>query len=388
MQYTTIFHTAKVKFRLCIHILHSELFFPILQAIFNRINMKKLVLILLSTGILITACKSGQSGNTPSVDVTVSAVAFYNIENLFDTIDQPEVNDIEFTPQGSMKWGSMKYNAKLEKMSYAISQIALDHTPVGAVIVGVSELENRGVLEDLVKQPALKNRSYEIVHYDGPDRRGVDVALLYNPKYFIVTNSKSYRLHSPADTAFRTRDQLLVSGYLQDEKIHIIVNHWPSRSGGEMRSRPKRNEAAALTRSIVDSLYRVEPKARIIVMGDLNDDPFNESVATILGAKENKEEVQPGELYNVFWKTHKRGIGSLAYNDQWNMFDQIILSHELLHPAKNKLYLWKSEIFNRSFLIQQEGAYKGTPLRTHAGGVWLNGYSDHFPTLVYLIKQK
>lgn len=347
--------------------------------------MKQLIPVLLIAVLTFIGCSSGKIDKTKSVNVAISPVAFYNIENLFDTIDQPEVNDIEFTPGGSMKWGTMKYKAKLERMSYAISQIALDQSPVGAVIIGISELENRGVLEDLVSQPALKNRSYEIVHYDGPDRRGVDVALLYNPKYFIVTNSKSYRLQSP-DTAFRTRDQLMVSGYLQDEKVHIIVNHWPSRSGGELRSRPKRNEAAALTRSIVDSLFRTDPKARIIVMGDLNDDPHNESVAAILGAKENKEEVKPGELYNVFWKTHRKGIGSLAYNDQWNMFDQIILSHELLNPGDKKLYLWKSEIFNRSFLIQQEGAYKGTPLRTHAGGVWLNGYSDHFPTIVYLIK--
>lgn len=347
--------------------------------------MQKITTVLLIATLIVVGCSTGKTDKMKPVNVAISPVAFYNIENLFDTIDQPEVNDIEFTPSGSMKWGTMKYKAKLERMSYAISQIALDQSPVGAVIVGISELENRGVLEDLVSQPALKNRSYEIVHYDGPDRRGVDVALLYNPKYFIVTNSKSYRLQSP-DTAFRTRDQLMVSGYLQDEKVHVIVNHWPSRSGGELRSRPKRNEAAALTRSIVDSLFRIDPKARIIVMGDLNDDPYNESVATVLAAKEIKEEVKPGELYNVFWKSHRRGIGSLAYNDQWNMFDQIILSHELLHPGDSKLHLWKSEIFNRSFLIQQEGAYKGTPLRTHAGGVWLNGYSDHFPTIVYLIK--
>lgn len=387
MQDTTFFVIAKVKPTTQTQILSFEVFFPILHPLLNSANMKKLIPYLLLAGLLFTGCKSGKIDKEAGVSVTVSPVAFYNIENLFDTIDQDNVNDLEFTPAGSMKWGTMKYTAKLERMSYAISQLALEHSPVGAVIVGVSELENRGVLEDLVKQPAIKDRSYEIVHYDGPDRRGVDVALLYNPAYFIVTNSKSYRLQSP-DTAFRTRDQLMVSGYLQDEKVHIIVNHWPSRSGGEMRSRPKRNEAAALTRSIVDSLLRIEPQSRIIVMGDLNDDPYNESVATILGAKENKEEVQSGELYNVFWKTYNRGIGSLAYNDQWNMFDQIILSHELLHPGPGKLYLWKSEIFNRSFLIQQEGAYKGTPLRTHAGGVWLNGYSDHFPVLVYLIKQK
>ncbi len=350
-------------------------------------NMKKTIPFLLLIGWLLIGCTSSRIDKLPSVKVTVSPVAFYNVENLFDTINQPGVNDYEYTPEGPMRWNTMRYTAKLERMSYAISQIALDHSPIGAVIVGLCEVENRGVLEDLVAQPTLKDRSYEIVHYDGPDRRGVDVALLYNPAHFIVSNSKSHRLHSP-DTSFRTRDQLLVSGYLQDEKIHVIVNHWPSRFGGELRSRPRRMEAAALTRSIVDSLFRIEPQARIIVMGDLNDDPHNESVANVLRAKENKKDVGPGGLYNVFWKMHRRGIGSLAYNDQWNMFDQIILSHELIHPGKNKLYLWKSEVFNPSFLIQQEGPSKGTPLRTHSGGAWLNGYSDHFPTLVYLIKEQ
>ncbi len=353
--------------------------------------MKKVLFFSLFFTVLLSIGCSSQGAaarkSQPKVNVHLSAVAFYNLENIFDTIDNPGVNDYEYTPDGPMKWGTMKYNAKLQRMSYAISQIGLDYSPVGAAIIGVCEVENRGVLEDLVNQPDIKNRSYEIVHYDGPDRRGVDVALLYNPALFIVTNSKSYRLHSP-DTTFRTRDQLMVSGYLQDEKIHLIVNHWPSRWGGEMRSRPKRNEAAALTRSIVDSLFRVDPNARIIVMGDLNDDPTNESCAVILGAKKEKNDVKPGELYNVLWKTLDRGIGSLAWNDRWNLFDQIIISHELIHKDKNKLYLWKSEIFNRKFLIQQEGPYKGTPLRTHAGGVWLNGYSDHFPVLIYLVKEK
>jgi hypothetical protein len=337
--------------------------------------------------IINTSCQAGKKdSNASGVKVQLSCVAFYNLENLFDTIDNDNVNDYEFTPVGPMKWETMKYTNKLKNMSHAISQIGLDLSPVGPVIIGVSEIENRGVLEDLVKQPEIKNRNYEIVHYDGPDRRGVDVGLLYNPKYFVVSNSKSYRLHS-ADTSFLTRDQLMVSGYLQNEKIHIIVNHWPSRTGGEERSRPKRAETAKLTRSIVDSLFRVDPKAKIIVMGDLNDDPFNESCSVILGAKKDKDELKPGELYNVFWKTLDKGIGSLAYNDQWNLFDQIIISHELTTKAKNKLYLWKSEVFNRSFLMNQDGEYKGTPKRTHGGGVWLNGYSDHFPTLIYLVKE-
>ncbi|HRU63712.1 MAG TPA: endonuclease/exonuclease/phosphatase family protein, partial [Paludibacteraceae bacterium] len=227
--------------------------------------MKKHLLFLLLLIIFLFfgfSSKNSVAFSSDKVNVQVACVAFYNLENLFDTIDNENVNDEEFLPNGPYRWNSMKYYSKLEHLSYAISQIGLDVTPVGAIIVGVSEVENRGVLEDLVKQPTLINRSYEIVHYDSPDRRGIDVALLYNPRYFIVTNSKSYRLHTQ-DTTFRTRDQLMVSGYLFDEKIHVIVNHWPSRSGGELASRPKRNAAAALTRSIVDSLYRVDPKAKI-----------------------------------------------------------------------------------------------------------------------------
>jgi hypothetical protein len=316
----------------------------------------------------------------------VSPVAFYNLENLFDTIDNDNVNDAEYLPNGANKWNSMKYNAKLQRMSYAISQIAVDQVPMGAVLLGVCEIENRLVLDDLVKQPAIKDRSYQIVHYDGPDRRGVDVALLYNPRYFTVSNSKSYRLVTE-DENFRSRDQLMVSGYLQKEKVHVIVNHWPSRYGGEMSSRPKRVAAAKLTRSIVDSLYKSDPKARIIVMGDMNDDPTNESCAIVLNAKREVNDVNTGDLYNVFWKTLEKGIGSLAYNDQWNLFDQFILSHQLAKGEKGSLRLWKSEVFYRNFLIQQEGRYKGTPFRTYAGGVWLNGYSDHLPTVIYLIKE-
>lgn len=338
---------------------------------------------------LVVACNTRNTAeqSLPKVDVQVACVAFYNLENIFDTIDNEGVNDFEFTPGGTNKWGTMKYNAKLQRMSYAISQIGLDYSPVGAAVLGVCEVENKGVLEDLVKQPDIRNRQYQVVLHEGPDRRGVDVGLIYNPALFVMTNSKSYRLVT-ADTTFRTRDQLMVSGYLLNEKVHFIVNHWPSRVGGEERSRPRRNDAARLTKSIVDSLFRTDPKAKIIVMGDMNDDPHNESTAVILGAKKNREDVKPGGLYNVFWRTLERGIGSLAYQDQWNLFDQIIISHELINKDKNKLYLWRSEVFNRPFLTQQEGAYKGTPLRTHAGGVWLNGYSDHYPTLIYLVKEK
>jgi len=352
-------------------------------------NNFSITLVVVLTLLFSTSCSAQNkitSESDKKVKVQVSCVAFYNLENLFDTINNENVNDEEYTPAGPIKWNTQKYSSKLQRMSYAISQIGLDYSPVGVALIGVSEIENRGVLEDLVKQPDLAKRSYEIVHYDGPDRRGVDVALLYNPKLFVVSNSKSYRLHTD-DPKFLTRDQLMVSGYLQGEKVHVIVNHWPSRSGGEMPSRPKRNAAAALTRSIADSLFRVDPKAKIIIMGDLNDDPFNESCATILGAKKEINDVKDGDLYNTLWKTLDMGVGSLAYNDQWNLFDQIIVSSELAHADRTKLKLWKAEVFNRSFLIQQEGKYKGTPWRTHAGGAWTNGYADHFPTLIYLVKE-
>jgi hypothetical protein len=341
--------------------------------------------IIIAIGISCTSPKKVATKPTEKVNVQTSCVAFYNLENLFDTINNENVNDEEYTPNGTIKWNSLKYNSKLQHMAYAVSQIGLDVSLQGIALIGVSEIENRGVLEDLIKQPELAKRSLEIVHYDGPDRRGVDVGLIYNPRLFTFTNSKSYRLHTD-DPEFLTRDQLMVSGYLQGEKVHVIVNHWPSRTGGEERSRPKRNAAAGLTRSIADSLFKVDPKAKIIVMGDLNDDPFNESCATILKAKKEINDVKDTDLYNTLWKTLEMGVGSLAYNDQWNLFDQIIISPELAHADRSKLKFWKAEVFNRSFLTQQEGRYKGTPLRTHAGGAWTNGYSDHYPTLIYLVK--
>ncbi|MFZ4723821.1 MAG: endonuclease/exonuclease/phosphatase family protein [Paludibacter sp.] len=341
--------------------------------------------IILAIGTSCSSPKKVTTKPTEKVNVQISCVAFYNLENLFDTINNENVNDEEYTPNGTIKWNSLKYKSKLQHMAYAVSQIGLDVTQQGIALIGVSEIENRGVLEDLIKQPELAKRSMEIVHYDSPDRRGVDVGLIYNPRLFTVTNSKSYRLHTD-DSEFLTRDQLMVSGYLQGEKVHVIVNHWPSRTGGEERSRPKRNAAAGLTRSIADSLFRVDPKSKIIVMGDLNDDPFNESCATILKAKKEINDVKDTDLYNTLWKTLEMGVGSLAYNDQWNLFDQIIISPELAHADRSKLKFWKAEVFNRSFLTQQEGRYKGTPLRTHAGGAWTNGYSDHYPTLIYLVK--
>lgn len=347
--------------------------------------MKKISRILFTALFIVCSTTISQSSDKTKKNYHVVSVAFYNLENLFDTI-QASPFDNEFIPNGAMHWNGLKYRAKLKNMAYAISQLGLETTPRGAAIVGISEIENRAVLEDLVKEPVIANRSYEIVHYESPDRRGIDVALLYNPRDFIVTSSKAYPLIS-SDTAYKTRDQLLVSGYLLNEKVHVIVNHWPSRYGGEVASSPRRVEAAKLTKHIADSLYSTDAEAKIIIMGDLNDDPHNESTAVYLNAKKNMDDVPENGLYNPMWRIHAGGTGSLAYNNQWNLFDQIIISKPLISKDKSKLSFWKAEVFNRKFLIQQEGTNKGQPLRTHGSGVWLNGYSDHLPTLIYLVKE-
>ncbi|MBR1630446.1 MAG: endonuclease/exonuclease/phosphatase family protein [Paludibacteraceae bacterium] len=356
--------------------------------------MKKHVSLFVMAAMLMLACmpvaaKKNKNADeqAPKGNYSLACIGFYNLENLFDTINDPNKNDEEFLPDGSYHWTGMKYNAKLKNMAYAISQMGIDKTPIGPMVLGVSEVENIGCLQDLVAQPAIADRNYVPILLEGPDRRGVDVGLLYNPDYFQPTNTKGYTLYIDGEIVY-TRYELLVSGYLLGEKVHFIVNHWPSRYGGEEYSRPRRKAAAALCRQICDSIYQRESDARIIIMGDLNDDPFNASTAEVLDAKKNKNDVKPQGYYNTMWKMLDRGIGTLLYNNNWDLFDQIIISEPMAHGDYTKWTFWKPEVFNPEFLIQQDGRYKGAPKRTHSGGVWLNGYSDHFPTMIYLLRKK
>jgi hypothetical protein len=322
-------------------------------------------------------------------EFNVACVAFYNLENLFDTIITPGIDDFEFTPDGPNKWNSPKYWEKLGNLARVISEIGTDYTPHGPAILGVCEIENETVLEDLAKQKAIASRNYKVVHHYGPDRRGVDVALMYQPEYFKVTNSISFRLKIPGRDDFRTRDQLMVSGELHGELIHIIVNHWPSRSGGESRSRPLRNAAADLSRYIIDSLQRIDPNAKIILMGDLNDNPDNASVIKHLRAKpEIKKMKDDTDLYNPFYSLYKKGIGTLAWRDTWSLFDMIIVSKPLVETDYSSYRFYRAQVFNKKFLQQESGRFKGYPLRTYAGGQYLGGFSDHFPTYILLVKEK
>ncbi len=314
-----------------------------------------------------------------------AGIAFYNLENFFDTIpNNPLGRDLEYTPGGQNRWDSRKYNNKVHNLATAISNFTTKVTPKGPAIIGVSEVENRSVLEDLVNAPELKPWNLQICHHDSPDKRGIDVGLLYNPRFFTVENVTNHRLTA---VPFATRDQMCVVGRLMGQRVGIIVNHWPSRLGGQEKSSPNREAAAALCLHIADSLWTVDPSMGVIIMGDMNDDPQDKSCAKVLGASKSPKGVGEHQFYNPFWKMLDDGIGTLAYKSAWNLFDQIILSGNLVNTDDNRWHFYKSMVHNFDFLRDTEGTRQGYPLRTFSAGSYLNGYSDHFPTEVLLIRK-
>lgn len=343
--------------------------------------MKKVTLLLIF--VLIALSTTAQEKKR----YMIACLGFYNVENLFDTQHDEGKNDYEFLPNGASGWTEERYRKKLENISEVISKIGTQTASSGAAVLGLCEIENRQVLEDLVKMPAIKDKNYQIVHYEGPDLRGVDVALIYQPGIFKVESSRPVRLHIPREKDFFTRDMLLVSGILYDEPVHLIVNHWPSRSSGEKRTKPLRCAAADLVRSVVDSILQTDANAKIIVMGDMNDDPVNESILKYLRAKPKQENLQTGDLYNPMYKMYKDGVGSLAYRDSWSLFDNIVVSQGLLGSELGTYRLYQAKVFNEKFLAQKSGAFKGYPWRTFAGGAYQAGYSDHFPVYMFVIKE-
>lgn len=320
----------------------------------------------------------------------VTCVAFYNLENLFDTINDPNKNDEEFLPEGSNRWTSQKYAEKLSNMATVITQIGDEYIKGGPVCLGVSEVENIVALTDLANEPKMKASGYVPLLIEGPDRRGVDVGFLYRKDFFTMISATSSRLVVADQPDFKTRDQLLVKGIILGDTVHIIVNHWPSRYGGEKRSAPMRAAAATLTRSTTDSIMNVNPNAKIIIMGDLNDNPNNASVFKVLkAAGDQQTAMNVTGLFNPMYNMFKvQGIGSNAYRDSWSLFDQIIVSKGLLGDDKSSLKMFKTLIFNRNFLKQVEGSFAGYPYRTFVGGQYQGGYSDHFPAYMFLIKEK
>ncbi|MBK9015051.1 MAG: endonuclease/exonuclease/phosphatase family protein [Saprospiraceae bacterium] len=322
-------------------------------------------------------------------DYKVACVGFYNLENLFDTIDSPDTNDSEFLPNGTRRWTTEIYQDKLKNLDRVVSELGTDVTPDGVAILGVAEVENRLVLEDFVKQPKIADRNYQIVHYDSPDERGIDVGLIYQPKYFTVTDSRAIPLLLYGDDGERnfTRDILYVSGLLDGEPLHVLVNHWPSRRGGEAATRPMRNAAALICTNVKDSLLNLDPNAKVIVMGDLNDDPNSPSVKKVLASAADKKEVKNGGFYNPMEEFFRQGIGTMAYQDAWSLFDQVIISQGLVKERQDGYRFLKAQVYNKPYLIQKTGQYKGYPFRTFDFDNYIGGYSDHFPVYLFLVKK-
>ena len=322
----------------------------------------------------------------------IRTVGFYNLENLFDTVNDLEKND-EASPMMELNGNrETVYKDKLEKLSDVIIQLGAEKAKTSPTLLGVAEVENKKVLEDLVKTENLKKKNYGIIHFDSPDKRGIDVALLYQKRYFKPIHFEAFNPNIYANNRkVYTRDILLVSGYLDDELVHIIVNHWPSRSGGEAKSRPLREKAAYKVTQIIEKIKKNDPKAKVIVMGDFNDDPINSSFKTVLKTKTKKKNVKKGDLYNPYEDMFRRGFNTLAYRDNINLFDQILITSPLLDKGKkdfSSFKMFKSGIFNKRFLTRKKGRYKGYPKRSFANGKYTGGYSDHFPVYMYLIKEK
>ncbi|MDR2234526.1 MAG: endonuclease [Chryseobacterium sp.] len=297
----------------------------------------------------------------------------------------------EFTPKSGKNYNTKIYKAKLANEAKVISEMGAQYTKTAPAVVGLIEVENRQVIEDLIKQPALAKYDYGIVHYNSYDYRGIDVALIYQKRRFTVSNSlkKELKIFDEKGKREYTRDILVVTGFLDNEKVAFFMNHWPSRRGGEAVSLPKRNAAAALLKQQMDSVRAADPSTKLFAMGDFNDDPVSSSLKNHLKAVASPKELSENTPYlNLMYPLYKKGIASLAYQDAPNLFDQIIVSKNVISDQVTKEYsVYKAEIFAPAYLVNKEGNYKGYPFRSWNGDQFTGGYSDHFPAFVILQKE-
>lgn len=328
-------------------------------------------------------------------------IGFYNLENLFDTYDDPVKNDNEFLPEGKNKWTQAKYEKKLHNMAKVIRSMA-DNNKRWHTILGISEIENRLVIEDLVSQPEIADANYQIVHYDSPDRRGVDVALLYKPDQFTYLDSESIPFDfnsdidfSDTDTSyFKTRDILMVHGLIAGEHFAFYVAHLPSRiggKGGNLRSR-----GAEIIYNHSRRMEAKYPGIKIVAMGDMNDNPTDDSMAKYLHGQEHLENVTPTEFYSPYISMLKAGYGSLCYQGVWSIYDLELVNYNLAHApdgglkiqpvTKNHGKEYYGVVFKRPWMTTQKGQYKGYPFRTFSNGAFVGGYSDHYPTYIVIGK--
>lgn len=304
-------------------------------------------------------------------------VAFYNLENLFDTKDDAFTLDDDFTPEGAKKWSYKRYKKKLSKLARTIDQLGRKQSALPPVLVGVAEVENKSVIKKLVQSGPLKKTSYDYVHFESPDERGIDTALIYHKAYFEPLFSEPIPLLIENEVGERdtTRDILYVYGKLNGEKMHIFVNHWPSRRKGEEETSAKRIEAANTIIRYMDRLEEDHEHLNYLIMGDFNDGPTDRSI---------KHLVETKELYNPMEKLLTPDRGSANYRRSWSLFDQILVSHSFFDYQKGTHSFAHANIFDEHFLTEWKGKYRGNPFRTYIGRKYKGGYSDHFPVYIQL----
>ena len=313
-----------------------------------------------------------------TVSNSIYTLAFYNLENLFDIIDDSDTHDDDFTPEGRKKWNSKRYTRKIKKLSSVISQIGTAEAGIPPVIVGVAEVENLKVLTDLVNTKELVEHCYGIVHYDSQDERGIDVALLYQKEHFELLDSEVFPLIFIDEEGEKdySRDILLVKGNLKGELTCFVVNHWSSRRKGTEETEPKRIQAAALARQAIAKVTSETEDANIVILGDFNDNPTDNSI---------KQHLIQDDFYNPFEPIYDKGKGTSTHDNEWHLFDQIILSKNFFNEG-NGLVFRQAEIFEEHFLKSWKGKRKGDPFRTYIGKWHQGGFSDHFPVYVTLEK--
>ncbi len=306
-------------------------------------------------------------------------IAFYNIENLFDTVDNPNTADDDFLPTSQKRWTLKRYNRKIQKLGFAISKIGRKNDVMPPAIIGLAEVENQLVLNDLANSKALQPYNYKSVHYDSKDERGIDVALLYNAAVFTVISSKTFSINllDEAGLPDYSRDILLVKGLLNQETINVIVNHWPSRREGLLISEEKRMIASRKTAEIISEIKAENTDAKIIIMGDFNDNPKNKSITSL---------VKTHQLHNPMLSLMSTIRGSLVFKKEWFLFDQILFTTNFFQSKKGTHSFSSTDIFDADFLKTFKGKLKGNPFRTFIWKFYKGGYSDHFPVYIRLKK--
>jgi len=342
--------------------------------------MKNMYVFALSAAAMFTcySCASVKSnGNSDGEELVV---AFYNVENLFDTIDDGATLDEDFTPGGKLQWNSSRYNEKLSRISEVITMLP-GKLPV---FVGLCEIENKAVLQDLVSVPALhdspKQGHYGVIHADSPDERGIDVAALYNASVLKEVSFQYFTIALPDPKDPNTRDLLYAKGKIDGEWFHFFVNHWPSRSGGQAESEPNRLAVAQLLKSKVDSVMKMDSEAQVIIMGDFNDHPTDKSVLEVLGASQSPEST----LYNQMYSIHTTGNGSYFYKGEWGALDQMITSRALMMEKGWFVTAESAGVLREEKILFRDKDGVARPSRSYAGDSYKGGYSDHLPVFLKL----